>query len=304
MKYQRNGMGKLKNINIILLTSLLYACGGGGNESTSPKTPKEPISTVTNTCAKTQLNNDSSCIKINNRDSILYQPANQINDGIALFLHGSPGNASKVMNIFSAKEIAAQYNLIALAPEGETATWGWESVNEPGNDNVDVDYITELLTKVRGDYNVSSNKLYVFGYSAGGFMAYKLACNIPEKISGIISLSGQFRGDFSACDTSTPVRIHHFHSPSDQEVPYLGRAFGNIKGVDSTIEHWRNKNGCDVSKTNTSQGGVTTSSPSTESISYQNCVKEVTLSKMLDVPHEASYQSNILLEIYAPIFTP
>jgi polyhydroxybutyrate depolymerase len=290
------------NISLLLLTSFLYACGGSSNNDSEAKDVPTPPVTISDTCAGTSLSSDNACITINGRESIVYRPANQLNDGVAIFLHGSPGTANKVMNIFAAKHLAEQYNLISIAPEGTTSVWGWESVNAAGSDTKDVDYITELITKVRGDYNVSSDKLYIFGYSAGGFMAYKLACNMPEQITAIVSLAGQYRGDFSACDTATPVNVHHFHSKSDQEVPYLGRPFGEIKAVSTTIGHWVNKNGCDVDAQNSTQVGVTSSSTMTETSSYQNCLKSVTLSKMQDVPHEADYLSDSLLEIYSHIF--
>jgi len=302
MKNKNNNKRMMKNTSIILFTCLLYACGGSGETDTG-STINKPLPVATSaTCAKAALASDSSCITINGRESIFYEPNNQLNDGIAIFLHGSPGSAEKVMNIFAAKELATQYNLIALAPEGTTPVWGWQSINTEDGDNIDIEYITELLVKVRGDYNVSSDKLYIFGYSAGGFMAYKLACNLSEQVSAIVSLAGQYRGKFSACGSTTPVSIHHFHSRSDEQVPYQGRDFGAIQAVEDTIEHWRNKNGCDQTKTSTSQTGVTSTSTDTYTDSYQNCLKSVKLSKMLNVPHEAEYQSKSLLEIYAHIF--
>jgi polyhydroxybutyrate depolymerase len=280
----------------LLSMGILSGCGGGGSSSTVAKT----VPVATTNCAGQPLDNDSQCIVVGSRESIIYQPAGQQHDGVAVFLHGSPGNAKKVMAIFDAKSLANTHKLIVLGPAGKTRTWGWQSVNDLTEEtNTDVDYINELLIKVRGDYNVTSDKVYIFGYSAGGFMAYKLACQMPELITAVISLAGQYRGDLDACPTATGVNLHHFHSPTDQEVPMAGRASAKIVSVDDTITLWRQKNGCDVTVDISQHPGVTSDSSGTSTESYQNCDKTVALSKLALVAHESRYLADKLLEIYA-----
>ena len=286
----------LTSTTSVLLSLVLTACGGGGGGSKSTPTPpvEQPVQ-----CAGMSLDGGYECLTVSNRDSLIYQPAGQDAQGIALFLHGAPGTPNKVAKIFDAKMLADSYNLVAISPKGNASVWGWQS-NNSGQDvaNSDTDYLAELITQVKADYNVSSDKLYIFGYSAGGFMAYKLACAMPEQITAIVSLAGQYRGDLAACTTSTPVNLHHFHSPTDGDVPFDGREFGNILSVDDTIAHWQTKNGCDLSTQNIEQSGVINSSQQTITERYQNCAKSLALSKMTNVPHEANYQAQALLDIY------
>ncbi|MEW6982228.1 PHB depolymerase family esterase [Colwelliaceae bacterium 6471] len=275
-----------------LLTILLFGCGGSGGNK------EAPTKKVVEQCAGQDLLTGNECVSINDRDAIVYQPSSQVIEGVALFLHGAPGNASKVMGIFDAKSIADTYNLIALSPNGIISTWGWLSVNNQESDNTDINYLNELLIQVKGNYGVTSDKLYIFGYSAGGFMAYKLACVMPEQISGVISLAGQFRGSLDDCSNSTPVNIHHFHNETDQEVPFDGLSTGYIMSVEQTIEHWRQKNGCDETFVTTEQAGVTDSSYGTTTEFYDSCDKTVALSKMINVAHESNYMSDKLHDIY------
>lgn len=301
---KNNNLINSKSLKIALMTlflsTALAACGGSGDEPESPK-PKI-ISEVVN-CLGAELDDKTSCVALDDRQAILYKNDNNEKNGIALFLHGAPGSADKVMAIFDAKMIASKHNLVALSPEGLETTWGWLSTNAPnGIENRDVDYINELIIKVKSEHNITSDNLYIFGYSAGGFMAYKLACVIPEQITAIISLAGQYRGDLGACSNSTPLPIHHFHNPSDKEVPYLGREFGSIRSVEETIELWRNKNGCDVSASSQEQVSVAPSSNKTITLTYNNCLASVLLSQILLAEHEASYISENLYEIYQYIF--
>jgi polyhydroxybutyrate depolymerase len=276
----------------------LMGCGGGESEEVKPVV-------VTAKCAGRTLDADSLCVGVGQREAILYKPADQTeNKGIALFLHGAPGHAKKVMGIFGAKAIAQKQGLIALAPEGNGTDYGWDSVNQARtNPNADTAFISELLTNVRAEHNISSDKLYVFGYSAGGFMGYTLACEIPESITAMVSLAGQFRGDFASCTTSTPVQIHHLHSHSDRDVPYSGRVEGLVRSVDDTIAFWTNKNGCSDQTSVSQQPGVTASSSGSSSLSYQGCMENVTLTTLTQVPHEAAYLPEQLQTIFSPVFS-
>lgn len=287
-------------IPVLLASTLLSACGGSSTDTT----PVDGGPVIRGSkCLGTELGDKTSCVEINSRKAILYKEDNNEKEGIALFLHGSPGEASKVMGIFDAPMIASKQNLVAISPQGLDSTWGWLSNNtEINNDVSDVEYINELLTKVRAEHNVNSDKLYIFGYSAGGFMAYKLACVIPEQISAIVSLAGQYRGSLLACENNTPLAIHHFHSTSDKEVPYNGRTRTSIKSVDQTIQLWREKNACDESISSQEHIRVTSSSSKTVTSIYNNCLASVTLSKMADVPHEANYIGENLYQIYQSIF--
>ncbi|PKG81061.1 hypothetical protein CXF85_20075 [Colwellia sp. 75C3] len=287
----------------LFMTSLLSACGDGGGSSEEKTSVSKEVIVEVPKCLGSKIDDKTSCLEISNRKAILYKDNKETKDGIALFLHGSPGSANKVMGIFDAKMIATQHNLVAVSPEGIVSGWGWLSVNNSAsNENSDVEYLTELITKVRSEGNINTDKLYIFGYSAGGFMAYRLACAMPEKITSIVSLAGQFRGNLDACETSTPLAIHHFHSTSDDAVPYNGRSLDSIKSVDDTIELWRINNGCDIDENSQEHVGVTANSSKTITLTYNNCLASVTLSKMSFVPHEAEYISQNLYQIYKYIF--
>ncbi|NMP33521.1 alpha/beta fold hydrolase [Thalassotalea sp. M1531] len=283
---------------VVLSTTLLFACGGGG--SSSNKTQKPDNTITTKTCAGVNLNDSYNCIRVDSRDSLAFVPSTiSAETSIAIFLHGAPGSPSKVMNIFDAENLANSYDMIALGPKGNASDYEWDSQNiDANNTNLDINYLVKLIDEVRANYNLSSEKVYVFGYSAGGFMAYKLACKVPESITAIVSLAGQYRGDLDACPTSTPMNIHHLHSPFDKDVPYGGRAFGEIASVDDTIALWAIKNGCSDEIISTEGAGITQSSAKTTTNLYQGCTHQLGLSIMETVEHEDNYQADKLLDTF------
>lgn len=285
----------------LAISSLLMGCSGGSDGSTEPK-PEPKKEPQANNCAGQPLASDMSCFSLNNRDVIVYKPAGDLN-GIALFLHGAPGTPQKVSRIFNARALADAEGLLSVSPQGKNALWGWESINDGDNDsNTDVDFIVSLITQLRAENNIVNDKVYIFGYSAGGFMGYKLACQIPEQITAIVSLAGQFRGDFEQCPTSTPITLHHFHSPQDSEVPMNGRTIGEIKSVSDTLAHWLLINGCSEEFTTTEHPKLIEESAGTTTKTWQGCIHDVSFSEMKNVPHETSYNTGVLRQIYSPIF--
>ncbi len=286
---------KFKNhwISIGCLTAALglVGCDGGGDQK--EKSPQIPDS---NTCTGNSLLEGASCFTFQGRESVVFKPAGEIK-AIALLLHGSPGFPNKVMGIFDGKTLADKESFIAVAPKGSGGTWGWSSINS-GSVGEDTEYLQGLINELKSVHNVTSDKVYILGYSAGGFMGYKLACQIPEELTTVVSLAGQYRGDFDNCSTSTPVAIHHFYSPTDSDVPMNGRSVGEIQSVIKTLEHWRAINGCDEKFEELNHDGVTVSSSGTTTKVWKECVKSIRFSNMNNVQHEASYNGEILYDIY------
>lgn len=284
------------------LLLIISACGGGGGSTKKTTQPVVPVVTTPTTstqCGQSTITSEQTCTNVDGRAAITYAPSNQSEyAGLAIFLHGAPGTANKVSNLFGATMLADKFNFVSLVPEGNGSNYQWNSSSNSLVTTPDVDYLVNLIDDIQSQYAFAGNKVYIFGYSAGGFMAYKLACQIPERLTAVISLAGQFRGNFDNCSTSTPTAIHHLHSQSDLDVPFNGRDNGDISSVTDTVSFWQQKNGCSIDLETLTQDGVTASSPKTDTEKYAGCVKSVALSKMSLVNHEDNYIADKLLAIY------
>lgn len=295
---------KLNNKSIFLALSLvpfLSACGGGGGSSSSNDSDSTKISTgnsqtsETKTCLGFSVIEGSECIETEGRKAFLSNVGSP--KGLAILLHGSPGSPEKVSNIFGMQTLNSDYNFSTLVLKGSDPFWGWNSeVTEENQDNEEVSYITELIDSIVNDKNIPSNQVVVMGYSAGGFMAYKLACQIPDKLAGIVSIAGQLRGSISYCTNSTPLTIHHMHNPQDAEVPVEGGR--GISSLDSTLAHFMNVNGCSGQVSEASVEGVTISDNKATEISYLDCQNTIKYTKLHNTPHESSYKGEkVLLQL-------
>jgi polyhydroxybutyrate depolymerase len=91
------------------------------------------------------------------------------------------------------------------------------------------------------------------GFSNGGFLSHRLACDMSDVFAAIAPVSGVFGTDPSKCNPPRAVPVLHFHGTSDPIVPYGGGTpvvpidLGKIiafRSVPDTLQIWRTKNAC------------------------------------------------------------
>jgi len=100
------------------------------------------------------------------------------------------------------------------------------------------------------NHDIDPTRVYITGMSNGGFMCYRLACEIPNKIGGIAPVAATMTAD--QCNPVGTVPIIHFHSYLDFGVPYNGGVGDgpskNYKApLDSVFGVWNILNGCSTS---------------------------------------------------------
>ncbi len=80
--------------------------------------------------------------------------------------------------------------------------------------------------------------------SNGGFMSYRLACELNDRIAAIASVTGgMFSGYLPQCEPGRPVPILEIHGTADDVVPYNGTPNVNVP-VETTVNFWADNNGC------------------------------------------------------------
>ena len=159
-------------------------------------------------------------------------------------LHGYTSNANLIHSYSGFDDIADQENFIAVYVQGTTDIYqntGWNVdvvASFAGVD--DVGFFKALIEYFKTDYNINSEKIFSCGMSLGGFMSYRLACELDE-INGIGSVTGSMAA-LSACNPPNKKNIIHFHGTSDTVVPYNGVVWS--LPVQDAHDFWANKNNC------------------------------------------------------------
>jgi poly(3-hydroxybutyrate) depolymerase len=167
-----------------------------------------------------------------------YSPANPA--PLVFNLHGFTSNAFQQELYSEMNAVADTAGFIAVYPEGVNATW---NAGLLPNSVDDVGFISVLIDSLNADYNIDLARVYSCGMSMGGFMSFKLACELDDRIAAIASVTGLFATDAANnCSATRPVPVLQMHGTADPTVIYNG-APGYLS-VDSTINFWRNRNNC------------------------------------------------------------
>jgi polyhydroxybutyrate depolymerase len=121
----------------------------------------------------------------------------------------------------------------------------------------DVAFIRRLLDRLITDYRIDTTRIFAVGLSAGAFMAYRLACELSDRIAAIASVSGVMITE--NCRPGRPVSVLEMHGTKDALVPYAGGAWDNpnpptISSTAAVIQHWVTLDGCPANPTQTVSG--------------------------------------------------
>ncbi len=119
----------------------------------------------------------------------------------------------------------------------------------------DVGFLRALLDTVSNHYNVDSNRVYSTGFSMGGFMTNKLACEMSDKIAAIASVSGTIGNEISnSCNPEAIIPALHIHSLTDSTVGYDPNNWG--LSAEDNVDFWINNNNCNTSPDTTDYSSV------------------------------------------------
>lgn len=174
---------------------------------------------------------------------------------LVLSYHGGGANARVQARFSGLNEKADRAGFIVVHPNGtgrrqSLLTWnaGTCCLYAMLQKVDDVGFTRALLDDVAKRLRIDPKRVYATGISNGGMMAYRLACELSDRIAAIAPISGTL--GVSDCSQRRPVPVMHFHGTADQFVNYEG-GFGRrsrtkvlFDSVKHTVSTWVALNGC------------------------------------------------------------
>lgn len=214
------------------------------------------------------------------RTYLLHVPDNydeSVTTSLIIALHGGTGSAKNVEEQSLLPELSDQEGFILCSPNGLNRTWnaGWCCGKAEENNVDDIGFIAALIDELTGNYNIDPKRVYVTGMSNGGMMAYRLACELSDKIAAIAPVAGTMVT--TSCLAENQVSVIHFHSYEDSNVPWNGGQGNGLSDhhnspLDSVMMVWGGLNNCAVvteeSRTGYDYHSWTNCTDSTELILY------------------------------------
>jgi polyhydroxybutyrate depolymerase len=156
------------------------------------------------------------------REYWIHNPAPLPDDSppaLVLGFHGNGGSAGGFADYTGFSRVSEREGFIVVYPQGMGEFPTWEI--DPVRNNADVQFVSDLIADLETRCNIDLSRIYATGYSRGGGMANRLACDLSGHIAAIGPVSGTYPLEDS-CSISQPVAVVAFHGDADQDVPYNG----------------------------------------------------------------------------------
>jgi polyhydroxybutyrate depolymerase len=171
-----------------------------------------------------------------------YQPGDSW--PLVFVLHGFTQTASAIMGVSGFNAVADTGEFIVAYPNGVGNAWNTNSGLTGGSTADDIGFIAALTDTLYVLYNIDTNQVYSCGFSAGGYMSHRLACESPRCYAAVASVAGTMSVNaFNACAPSRDISVMQIHGTSDAIVSYNGSAQGG-KSVADVIGLWVGNNSC------------------------------------------------------------
>lgn len=173
---------------------------------------------------------------------------------LVIAMHGGVGSAFNIENQSGFSMEADEENFIVVYPEGALSLFNirtWNAGNccayAMDNDIDDVGFINALLDELIGELAVDDSRIYATGISNGGMMAYRLGCELSDRIAAIGPVAGTMVAN--NCNPTRPVPVIQFHSYLDENIPYEGGIGNGLSDhynppQDSVMMVWSQKDDC------------------------------------------------------------
>lgn len=176
---------------------------------------------------------------------------------LLVFLHGFGGSGEGLADALHLTEMADAFGFAFVAPEGRLDHSGrrfWNAGPSCCNlDDIAVDHVAALqrwLGTASAHPRVDPRRVYLVGYSNGGFMAYRAACELSGRLAGLISIAGAGLSDASACRPDHRLSVVQIHGDSDPIVKFDGGyLFADTRrprtlSANASVAAWAKLNGC------------------------------------------------------------
>lgn len=159
---------------------------------------------------------------------------------VLLLLHPRMQSPARTANLTRIGRLAAEYGVWIYLPAAVAAVWADSPITGLVDD---VGFLNALLTREAAAHALDASRIYAAGYSNGGFMAERLACERPERLAGIAIAAANLRESLaSRCTGPRRIPVLMFNGTLDPLTPYAGAP--GMRSAPATAAFWAERNQC------------------------------------------------------------
>ena len=201
---------------------------------------------------------------------------------VVLNLHCWGKNHVNQINYSQMNAVADTAGFIAVYPDAINGRWNSGISDNPDwpttPDVNDVGFIDALIDTLFNSYSIDLERIYSCGFANGGFMSFKLACQLSDRIAAVASVSGIIsESTANNCNTKHAMPVLLINGTANPFVPYSENGVSGWYSVEQTISHWTDFNNCTVSDTISLSDLDPSDGCIVEKITYTDCSDNVSV---------------------------
>jgi polyhydroxybutyrate depolymerase len=138
---------------------------------------------------------------------IIYRPASlgTVGQGsvgrvpLVIALHGAQGSPSAMQGLTHLEQVADEHGFVVAFLGSSDPVHAWAPPS-------DLDYVSSMIDQIIASENIDPNRVYVTGFSAGGYETWLTACELSAKVAAVAIVSGAMNGTlYHACTPARPI---------------------------------------------------------------------------------------------------
>ena len=197
--------------------------------------------------------------------------------------HGLGGSANLFREQSQIDVFTNDANVISVFPNGYGSSSGVENswnagtccgISQIAQQN-DLRLSLAIILSIKSRFKIDPQNIWAIGFSNGGMMSYRLACELSDQFTAIGVGAGALMT--GTCSPPNPVSVIHLHGGIDTKVPLKGGGPLSVSDSTKTIQLVNSSNQCSgmtyseiVELTKTQISGICTDGTEVKLINYED----------------------------------